>query len=253
MFNPHGSTPRGCGVKDVPEITVQHASDGNRMETPASAVQETGKARASEPDATPRSKRPRRAPDAKREAIVGAAERIIAGDGVDALKARRLASEAGVALGTPVNLFGSLENVVAAVNARTFDRLADALDAVPRESDPAEDLVALGRAYASFVTQQPRLWGAVFEGHVGEFGTNPNDRRVGALLARLDERVTASLATDGTDGMGRDPRADARVLWGAVHGLVSLSVTGRARLLGLPELDEAVTALVRRYTWRAGT
>ena len=185
----------------------------------------------------------RRAPDAKREAIVEAAERIILDEGIGELRARRLAAEAGVALGTPVNLFGSIENVVAAVNARTFDRLADALDAVPRLSDPQDDLVTLGRAYAAFVSEQPRLWAAVFEGHVGEMGSNPNDERVAGLLARLDERVTASLGTDR--------KSEARVLWGAVHGLVSLSVTGRAQLLGLPSLEDSVTALVRRYLFGA--
>lgn len=185
----------------------------------------------------------RRAPDRKREAILDAAERIIAEEGIEALKSRRLASEAGVALGTPVNLFGSIDNVVAGVNARTFDRLADALDAVPRVADPQDDLVTLGRAYAGFVAAQPRLWGAVFEGHVGARGSNPNDDRVAALLERLDERVTASLGTDR--------KSEARVLWGAVHGLVSLSVTGRSDLLGLPTLEDAVTALVRRYLWGA--
>lgn len=188
-------------------------------------------------------KPPRRAPDAKRDAIINAADRIVAAEGVRALKARRLAQEAGVALGTPINLFGSIDTVLAAVNARTFDRLADALDAVPRAPDPQDDLVALGRAYAAFVTAQPTLWEAVFEGQVGELGTNPNDARVTALLARLDERVTASLGTTR--------KAEARILWGAVHGLVSLSVTGRARLLGMPDLDEAVTSLVRRYLWGA--
>ncbi|KIT17052.1 TetR/AcrR family transcriptional regulator [Jannaschia aquimarina] len=183
----------------------------------------------------------RRAPDAKRQAIVDAAERIVADEGIATLKARRLADEAGVALGTPINLFGSIDNVMAAVNARTFDRLADALDAVPRAEDPQEDLTALARAYAGFVSDQPNLWSAVFEGPVGERGTNPNDERVAALLSRLDDRVTASL--------GQERKAEARILWGAVHGLVSLSVTGRAQLLGLPDLDEAVTALVTRYLW----
>ena len=185
----------------------------------------------------------RRDPGGKREAVIDAAERIVRDEGVGALKARRLATEAGVALGTPVNLFGSIENVIAAVNARTFDRLADALDAVPRSPDPQTDLVDLGKAYAGFVASRPHLWALVFEGHVGEMGSNPNDERVAGLLARLDDRVTASLGTDR--------KYEARVLWGAVHGLVSLSVTGRTQLLGLPDLGEAVTALVTRYLWGA--
>ena len=171
-----------------------------------------------------------------RERLIDVAERLIDRDGLDALRVRRLAEEAGVALGRANGLFGSLEGLVAAVNERTFERLLQAIGSLP-EREGIAGLIDLALAYARFVRNNPRLWDATFAGDVEDLGSNPNDDKVVRLLDVLDQRSQrAGLAAD-----------QGRVLWGAVHGLVSLTVTGRSRIVGIEDVEAAVRSLVHCY------
>ena len=55
-----------------------------------------------------------------REDLIKIEEATIAREGLSGLKARGLATEAGCALGAIYNVFGDLNDLVLAVNARTF-------------------------------------------------------------------------------------------------------------------------------------
>ena len=164
----------------------------------------------------------------------------MASDGLPALTARRLAAEAGVSVGAAYHLFRDLEALALAVNARTFERLGAGLGAVPRTGAPEADLIALADAYIAFVAANPHLWAAVFELPIRPGEENPNGARVETLLGALDEAFAPALPNDPAAA-----RASARVLWGAVHGLVSLSATGRMGTVGIDDLGAAVRHLVR--------
>ena len=159
--------------------------------------------------------------------------------GTAALSARALAAEAGMSLGAAYHLFRDLEALVVEVNARTFDRLAEALAAVPVTGEPEGDLVALADAYLAFVSANPRLWDAVFVLPIRGPDDNPNAPRVERMLRALDAALLPALPDDPDAA-----RRSARILWGAVHGLVSLSVTGRMGTVGVADLRAGLRHLV---------
>ena len=57
-----------------------------------------------------------------RDRLIDIAEQVIRKDGLGAIKARDLATQAGCALGAIYNVFDDLGDLVLEVNARTFQR-----------------------------------------------------------------------------------------------------------------------------------
>ena len=102
---------------------------------------------------------------ALREDLINIAEATIAREGLSGLKARDLATEAGCALGAIYNVFGDLNDLVLAVNARTFHALgaevAASLATTPQA--PVEQLVVMAQAYHAFAAEHHNLWRALFD------------------------------------------------------------------------------------------
>lgn len=181
--------------------------------------------------------------DALKTRYIDEAEKIIAAEGSSALTARRLAGDIGVAVGTTYNLFANLDEIVVAVNARTLDRLADAIAGAPVGGRPIEEaLMALAGRYLDFVRGNRNLWLLIFEGAPPEKAKVqfPNQKRFEALF-RLVEAVLEPLFGGDAAACARS----ARVLWAGLHGLSLLALGGRIEPLGVGQAEELVETLVR--------
>src|SRR5262245_35377265 len=73
-----------------------------------------------------------------RDALVSAAERAIARQGLGTLRARALAQEVGCAVGAIYNVVEDLDDLVLLVNARTLAALERELIAADRAREPAD-------------------------------------------------------------------------------------------------------------------
>ncbi|HET8630012.1 MAG TPA: TetR/AcrR family transcriptional regulator [Thermomicrobiales bacterium] len=92
-------------------------------------------------------------------ALLAAAERLVAEDGLEALSVRRVAGAAGTTTRAVYSLFGSKEGLVVALGVRAFDLLRAALEALPATDDPAGDLVEAGAVvFRRFVLEHPALF-----------------------------------------------------------------------------------------------
>lgn len=180
-----------------------------------------------------------RKPDLKTR-LVEAAEREIAEKGLAGLKAREVAARAGCALGAIYTVFDDLDALVLQVNSRTLARLGEALQ--PPEGGPETVTLALADAYARFALANRRLWSALFEHRLPEGVEMPAWHRQEHEV--LIARIGAPLAKLRPDLPEAALRLRVRTLFGAVHGVVHLSLQGR--LVGLPEpaLRAEVAALV---------
>ncbi|MEM9765654.1 MAG: TetR-like C-terminal domain-containing protein [Pseudomonadota bacterium] len=149
--------------------------------------------------------------------ILAEAGRLVDGEGVRALSARRLAAAAGCSVGTLYNIFEHLDGVVRTLNRETMLRLAEALaDTDPGDAAPrAERLEALGRAYLAYGLAHPARWELLFRYRL-ETPPEAVPGELSALLALL-RRVA-----------GPGPSDEALIaLWAAVHGVVELAVARR--------------------------
>src|SRR5438132_8327599 len=107
-----------------------------------------------------------------RDALIGAAERTIAAEGLRGMKARELAYRVGCAVGAIYNVFADLDDLVFAVNALTLEQLEKTLTvASHNNADPPgaiKMLVHLGIAYTDYAAAHTGRWRALFDHRLPE-------------------------------------------------------------------------------------
>lgn len=167
-----------------------------------------------------------------RQLLIDIAEKTVAQDGLAALKARPLAQEAGCAVGAIYNVFGDLNDLILAVNMRTFEKLGR--DVGEKASDPSlsakDALVTLGHAYLNFAIQNPKTWRALFD--VDLTADSPVPEWYTVELARLFSYISRPIATLMPDLSESDVGLMTRAMFSSVHGIVLLGVENR--ISGMP-------------------
>ena len=166
--------------------------------------------------------RPRLHDDALRDRLLDVASRAISAHGEGSVTVRSVATAAGTSPSAVYALFGSRDDLVAAVSAEGFRRFAAHLAAVVRTDDPGADLAALGGAYRAFALADPHFYAVMFARGV----------RPGAERPRAVEEATFLVLRDAVARLVPDAAAVDDValgLWGLVHGLVSLELADLVR------------------------
>lgn len=182
----------------------------------------------------------------RRAALIAAAERAIAADGLGALRARDLAAEAGCAVGAIYTVFPDLDALILAVNVRTLALFEAALgpEAAGFAGEAAADeLVRLGRAYLDFARGEAKRWRALFQ-HQPAGGQRPPDWYV-AEQARLFRRIEAPLQALRPDLAASERMLLARSLFSATHGIVMLGLDERLMALPVAVVRAQLEMLIR--------
>jgi AcrR family transcriptional regulator len=96
------------------------------------------------------------------EALLDAAERTIADEGVDALSLRKVATDAGTTTRAIYTLFESKSGLVAALGLRAFNLLQRDIEALPATDQPRQDLVEVALAFRRFAIEHPALFSIAF-------------------------------------------------------------------------------------------
>jgi len=190
-------------------------------------------------------------------ALIDAAEAIIAKDGLAALRARDLAAAVGCALGAIYNAFPDLDAIVIAVNMRTLallDRnLTEAADrksikgGVNSQDPDLAQLIGLALAYLEFAAKHGPRWRALFEHRLPDGQAVP--LRYMAEQNRIFLFVEEPLRAIRPDLTATELTLLARVLFSAVHGIVSLGLEeklGEIQPLRLREQTAVVVAALAR-------
>lgn len=171
----------------------------------------------------------------KHEVLIAATRKVESG-GMDAVTAREIAREVGVAPAAIYRHFPDVHHLKAAVSQDARQRLAAAMisarDAVPEGSGRSVDqLAAAGRAYVDFAVREPGLFNAAF----ADCGAPPDHEddpsAWGVLTSVLDDLVASG-------DLSPDLRQDAPLIcWTSVHGLASLVSFGE-----LPPVEDVGAA-----------
>jgi AcrR family transcriptional regulator len=182
-----------------------------------------------------------------RDALISAAERTIAAEGLHGMKARELAYKVGCAVGAIYNVFTDLDDLIFAVNALTLEQLEKTLtvaggDNADPQADAIKMLVHLGLAYTDYAAANTRRWRALFDHRL------PGGREVPtwymANLARLFVYIEEPLRKLAPTLAPVRRALLARSLFSAVHGIVLVGLEEKLQHLPLPVLREQVTLLV---------
>jgi AcrR family transcriptional regulator len=144
--------------------------------------------------------RPRVHDDQTAEALLDAAEAIVAAAGPDALSVRRVADEAGTTTRAVYSLFESKDGLLVALGNRAFEILGSWVNSYPRTDDPAADLVnAIVHNFRRWALEHPALFRIAFQ-RTGELPPQLTERfRPARLkaLADLVEIVSRALGLEG--------------------------------------------------------
>ena len=201
---------------------------------------------------------------AVREALIKSTLTLMEEGGLTAVKARTVAEQAGVSVGTVYNLFGNVDQLILAANLRIYDELGAvgarrmvAIEAelqkwikagkvadTPRERLHAR-LLGLAETYVEFVSANANRWSALLAFNrtraVGE--SEDNLQHLNALIDILGDVLKEAPRW----GTAPERRLAGRALWSAVHGVVVTSYFGddkpaRQRTLQLLDLLLATIA-----------
>lgn len=183
------------------------------------------------------------------ERVIAIAENLIEAGGAENLKARTIATEAGIAVGSIYNLFRDIDDLHRAVNMRLLDRLGEAGAAAMAElkkagvTDTRQCLLALARAYAGFVEAHPASWPALLAFNRRQ----PAHAEPDAYEARLSDllQIIARVLADGRFGLDENRlRIAARTLWSSVHGIVTSGYAANSAGRQADETWEQIELLV---------
>lgn len=185
--------------------------------------------------------------EAQRERLLAAAEQRIAEAGLEALKARDLATDLGIALGGLYNLVPDMDSLLLLVSSRTLARLdvaeEAAAGAMPLDTaqQAMDRLAVVGRTYLEFASQNLRLWRAVFQLRIA--GPLPPWQAEQQL--RLFRHIAVPLGKISPELDEEAIAARARTLFAAVHGLVAVGLEERLISTPLDKLSDEIDWVLR--------
>ena len=181
-----------------------------------------------------------------RTAMIDAAERIITDQGVEALTARRLASDLNIAVGTTYNVFRQMDDLIGEVNARTIAKITGIITSVDQAGRRSEELLmAYADAYIGFVTANENTWAALFVGEIDP--ESESHKRNLSQTVHLFSYIEEALRTVSPAADESEIQASARALWAAVHGMLSLVAHGRHAILGLGNIRDTIKVLISNH------
>ena len=180
-----------------------------------------------------------------RDTLIAHAETRIKADGLKNLRTRDLAKDAGCALGAIYNVFGDLNDLVLAVNARTFHRLgaavAETLAQAPQNA--TQQLIVMSHAYHRFAAENFNAWRALFdiERPAGEAAPDWYLAEIGQLFAYID----APLSVLFPDYDAQKRALLTKALFSSVHGIVLLGLDEASAGVPAAQLDEIISFIFR--------
>lgn len=134
--------------------------------------------------------------DATAGALLDAAELILDEEGVAGLTVRRVADRVEVSTRAVYSTMGSKEGLMQELGVRAFDMLGSMVDAIPRTSDPAGDLVSAGvDGFRAFAIGHPALFRIGIQLTDAPLAARPHIRAaanhaLGTLIERLQRLQT---------------------------------------------------------------
>jgi AcrR family transcriptional regulator len=180
-----------------------------------------------------------------RERLCEAAAQLLVERGASAFTMRELAGRLKVSAMTPYRYFKDKDEILSVVRARAFRRFADRLQAAhDAPGSQADKSAAMGRAYVAFVMEEEIHYRLMFD---------LSQPKGSAELAREEERTRALMRAhvQMLVEMGMfagEAELIAKILWAALHGVISLHLDGRLRSVNLDQLlSETMHVIANAY------
>jgi AcrR family transcriptional regulator len=161
---------------------------------------------------------------ARRQLIITTARQLAEAEGWDAVTTRRLSTEVEYSQPVLYKHFTGMEQLTDAIAIDGFAELAEVMRAARSDTDTASEALArIAHGYLDFARDNPAVYDAMFaRATTLRFAAEETPAALTAAFAELRHAV-------GLVGDKQDADTLTEVFWAALHGLVTLSRTGRLR------------------------
>src|SRR5690348_8417537 len=161
---------------------------------------------------------------ARRQLIIGTARKLAEAEGWDAVTTRRLSTEIEYSQPVLYKHFTGMEQIADAVALDGFAELTAVIQSTYSDTDAASDtLTRIAQAYLNFARDNPAVYDAMFTRTTTlQFAAEDTPPQLTAAFGALHQAVGKIADEQDTDTL-------TEVFWAALHGLVTLSRTGRLR------------------------
>ncbi|NSX56174.1 TetR/AcrR family transcriptional regulator [Parasulfitobacter algicola] len=181
--------------------------------------------------------------------LIEIAEKRISEGGITHVRARDLATEAECAVGAIYNVFGDLNDIIIAVNGRTFSRIGKTVAASIKDQDdlsPTDVLIKMSHAYLHFASEHKNEWRTLFDLQMSIDRDVPDWYM--AELQRLFQFIYKPLQQVFPDMSETDLALMTRSLFSSVHGIVLLGLERRISAVPTEELERMIEMVLRKVT-----
>jgi AcrR family transcriptional regulator len=198
--------------------------------------------------------RPREHDERVAVTLLDAAEELVDAGGLSALSVRAVAERSSTTTRAVYSLFGSKAGLVAALGARTFQLLGDAVQALPTSDQPADDLVEAGvTVFRQLAINRPALFQIGVQQTAVDLLTAskfaPSARAAFVILEARFLRLHAAGQLPG-----RDPRDAATQFHALCEGLAAIELRGDIPAVSAERLwRDAFIALFQGLSVNPGT
>ncbi|CAM2069254.1 TetR/AcrR family transcriptional regulator [Sulfidibacter corallicola] len=164
-------------------------------------------------------------PAAFRRTILRKAAELIREQGVHGLSMRKLSHALGASTMVLYTHFRNKQDLLNELYLEGFDRLRRHLEEVPEGEDPLAYVVELGRAYRRAALANPDAYELMQSRTLQGFSLPKESLEKSALSFRVLEGAVRQCMDRGLIAPGCS-REVAQMLWGSIHGLISLQLAG---------------------------
>jgi len=164
--------------------------------------------------------RPRHYDEALRRRLIDECSQVISARGTEGVSLRSLAARAHTTTAAVYALFGSRGALLQAVTDEAFARFGGYLDQVRPSDDAQQDLLDLGMAYRRSAMAEPHFYRVMFSSP----GAPPT--HADSLAEPTFDTLRHAVARILPAATAQHIELEAVRLWGLVHGLVSLELSG---------------------------
>ena len=164
---------------------------------------------------------------ALREALIEAAEAVLAERGSEGFSLREVARRSGVSPAAPAHHFGDAAGLLTAVATAAFDGLTAALEAGNARGgdDPVACLREQGVGYVGFALRHPGRFGLMFR--CGLQKTEALERSGHAAFMVLETGVRRLYGVAAADALTPAQSHALLSIWSVVHGFAHLALAGQ--------------------------
>lgn len=174
--------------------------------------------------------------------ILDTGRQVMAEGGYARFSAREVAKRIGYSVGTVMHVFGNVDQLVMAINARTFLLWSASLEQRLARTAGRERILVLVQGYFDFAAAHRNLWAAIYEHRVPEGMDMPEALAAARLeLTGVIAREVAAVLP-GSDAAAASELASSLIA--TVHGHCAFMLGGTFALMGVERPAELAAARV---------